>query len=234
MVESFMISELRKNKLGFTLIEILITMAISGIILTVIYTVYDSQNKTYLEQEEIATMQQNLRTSMFIMLHEMRMAGFDPTGNAGAGITAASSNSIKFTKDLNRDGNFVDDSGADVNEEVEYYLYTSDGIQKLGRKSPSTSIVQPVAENVDALDFVYLDQDGNVIDDDGSGNVTTNISDIRSVQISLVVKTDKKVLAYTDNIDYSNQQGDIILAKQNDSFRRRLLTIQVRCRNLGL
>ena len=123
-------------------------------------------------------------------------------------------------------------------ENVTYSLYTDNGIQNLGlitRITPADPTNQPVTviENVDALNFVYLDQNGNRLDD-GGGNVTTNRANIRSVEVSIVVRASREDPAYTDNNAYSNQQGDVILAAQNDHFRRRLQTMRIACRNLGL
>ena len=147
--------KINKNNLtskehGFTLIEILITMAITGIISAVIFTSFQSQQKSYVVQEDVAAMQQNLRAGMDMMVREIRMAGYDPSKNANAGIVSAASNSITVTIDENGDGDT-----ADSNENITYSLYTSDGIQKLGRKSTAASNNQPVSENIQALEFFY-------------------------------------------------------------------------------
>ena len=42
-----------KNK-GFTLIEILVSLAILGIVLAGIYSVYTMQHKSYIVQEQVA------------------------------------------------------------------------------------------------------------------------------------------------------------------------------------
>jgi len=195
-------------------------MVIASVVMAGIYSAYYTQQKNSLVQEQTAEMRQNLRAGLNLMVREIRMAGYDPTGTANAGIVSAGSNSIIFTNDLNGDGDTNDS-----NEYITYSLYTSSGKQNLGRKSTVTSSNQPVAENIDALNFVYLDQ---------NGSVTASLSDIRSVQITIVAKTGLKDPGYTDTNSYSNQQGTQILAPQNDNFRRRMLTMQVICRNLGL
>ncbi|HGY11110.1 MAG TPA: prepilin-type N-terminal cleavage/methylation domain-containing protein, partial [Desulfobacterales bacterium] len=68
--------ELKKNNFtskehGFTLIEILITMAITGIVSAAIFTSFQSQQKSYVVQESVAAMQQNLRAGMDIMVREI-------------------------------------------------------------------------------------------------------------------------------------------------------------------
>ncbi len=63
---------------GFTLIELLIAMAITWIVSAAIFTAFQSQQKSYLVQEDTAAMQQNLRAGMDTMVREIRMAGYDP------------------------------------------------------------------------------------------------------------------------------------------------------------
>jgi type IV pilus assembly protein PilW len=235
--------DILNNKKAFTLIELLVTLAISGVVMAGIYSTYYSQQKSYITQEQVAAMQQNLRAAIYIMQREIRMAGCDPTENAGAEIKTADTNSIRFTLDITggeSDGKDNDNDGSvdeadekrfsdgfcdDTNEDVTYSLYTADGIQKLGRKSPLTAINQPVAENIDALDFVYLD---------ANGATTATLANIRSVQITLVARTGRRDPGYTNNTSYQNQQGTTIYTAPNDNFRRKLLTAEVKCRNLGL
>ncbi len=221
----------RLNKQGFTLVELLVAMGISGVVMAGIYTVYSSQQKSYVAQEQMAAMQQNLRAAMYVMEREIRMAGYDPTREVvgGAGIQTAGPNTINFTLDITDNPGTGDADGDtdDANENITYSLYTADGIQKLGRKSTSTANNQPVAENIDALDFVYLD---------ANGNPTGTLSAIRSIQMTLVARTGRGDPGYTNTEAYYNQRDSVnpILPAQNDNFRRRLLTAQIKCRNLGL
>jgi len=209
--------DMLNNKKAFTLIELLVALAISGVVMAGIYSAYYSQQKSYITQEQVAAMQQNLRAAMYIMPREIRMAGCDPTENAGAEIKTAGANSINFTEDIDGDGTISS------NEDITYSLYTADGIQKLGRDTGAGN--QPVAENIDALDFVYLD---------ANGATTATLANIRSVQITLVARTGRGDPGYTNNTVYRNQQNTIILPAQNDNLRRKLLTVEVKCRNLGL
>lgn len=60
---------------GFTLIEILVTMAIFGVILGGILKVYDTNNYTYRVQEEMVAMHQNVRVAKMFLERDTRMAG---------------------------------------------------------------------------------------------------------------------------------------------------------------
>ncbi len=107
-----------------------------------------------------------------------------------------------------------------------------------------------IAIDIDALNFVYLDEDGNDLID-YSGALTppqvpaADLDDIRSVQITIVAragqnerlglpgkKLDTKV--YMNQQDRPGDDWDITLPAPNDKFRRIVLTGDVKCRNLGL
>jgi type IV pilus assembly protein PilW len=61
-----------RNQKGFTLIEFLVAMAVAGIVMAGIYSAYYSQQKSFVVQDEMAEMQQNLRAAMFFMVAPMQ------------------------------------------------------------------------------------------------------------------------------------------------------------------
>ena len=223
---------------GFTLVELLVAMSLSAIIMTAVYAAYTSQQDSYVTQEELAALQQDVRAAIFYMSNQIREAGCNPSGTDtnSPGIVTADNDLINFTSDLRGDdyGTEPDGNTDGPFENVTYSLYTSDGVQKLGVQRTENATRQPVIANVDALNFVYLDEGENPLDDDGSGNVTTNISNIRAVEVTIVVRASRPDLDYTDDNVYRNLQGDVVLAAQNDHFRRRALSMRIGCRNLGL
>ena len=217
----------RGNTHGFTLIELLVAMVLSVIIMAGIYSTYYSQQKSYLVQEQVSAMQQNLRAAMFYMEREIRQAGCDPTRKAGAGISTANLATISFTEDADGDENLTS---------ITYSLYTDgDGIQKLGRNTGAGTI--PVADNIDVIDFVYLDKNSADLDEGGGSVVTAaGMAKIRSVQVTVVARTGIEDRTYTNTDDYYNQHDLVtpILAAPNDHFRRKLLSTNIKFRNLGL
>ena len=243
----------RFGRSGFTLTEVLVSLVIAGVVMGAVYSAYYSQQKSYRNQEQAAAMQQNLRAAMLSVERALRMAGCDPTGTANAGVVTASAGSIRITLDttgggsdgVDNDGDGstdeadeVDLSDGDTNdagEDVTFSLYDSggDGDNDLGRKV-GAGTNQPVAENIDGLNFVYLDANNGVLDDDGNGNVIASIAAIRSVQITLVARAERPDPQYTDANNYENAQGTVIISAPNDNFRRRRLAKQIQCRNLGL
>jgi prepilin-type N-terminal cleavage/methylation domain-containing protein len=61
---------------GLTLIELLVAMAISAILIAGLYRTFIGQHKTYVAQEQVVDMQQNVRVAIDRMMREIRMAGF--------------------------------------------------------------------------------------------------------------------------------------------------------------
>lgn len=217
----------RLNNRGFTLAELLVGLFISGVVMTTILSAYYSQKKSYAVQDQLAAMVQNLRAAMDIMARETRIAGYDPTGTANAGIVVADATSITVTEDLDGDGAILGD------ENITYALADSDGDGDTDLERNNNLI----AENIDVLDFVYLDgaSPPNVLNDPVTKNVLlANIPEIRSVQITMVAKTGRTDQGYVDRDVYTNQLDTPLLGPVNDSFRRRRLTAEVKCRNLGL
>ncbi len=238
---------------GFTLTELLVGLVLAAVVMSAVYSAYHAQQRSYLVQEQVAALQQNLRAAMYLLEREIRMAGCDPTAAAGAAVLTAGRSTLRFTLDIrggeadgvDNDGDgaadetdesrFSDGDTNDSGEDVTYSRYDSggDGDLDLGRKVGGGSN-QPVAENIGALDFVYLDGAGGVLDDDGNGSVTTRIAEIRAVQVTLVARSERPDPNHLDFTTYRNQQGRVILAPQNDHFRRLRLSRQIEARNLGL
>ena len=239
---------LQHKQLGFTLVELLVAMAMVGIVMAAVYSTYKSQQDSYAAQEQVAQMQQNIRASLYQLARDLRMAGFNPQRapnvggfvtqlpDDGVGDTTTDSATIAFTIDENANG--VIDANDD-DEQIAYRLdNATDTLQKF-RVSDDTW--QTVADNIDALDFVYLDASGtditaNVIANPTALYAVTNLSyldSIRSIEISIVARTGNIDKSFPGTPAYNNQQGAVILAAQNDNRRRRLLSTTILCRNMG-
>ena len=233
----------KSSNSGFTIIELLVVVALSGIVMTGIYSAYYTQQKSYVTQGEVAEMQQNLRVGLFNLEREIRMAGYDPTGGAGAGIITASPSEMRIKMDIhdgadndgdgrvdepdetgNSDG-YIDDLYED--RTIKLDDYDDDGDNDLVGKDQvqDPDNFYPIAQNIDALNFIYLTE---------SGAVTTTISQIRSVQISIVARTGRGDPGYTNTTTFYNQQDAAIYTAPGDNYRRKILTAQVKCRNLGV
>jgi hypothetical protein len=120
-----------------------------------------------------------------------------------------------------------DDDTADIGEDITYFRADpdGDGVFDLFRRDAFLGVDQILAYHVDALDLVYLDK---------AGSVTSDLGKIRSVQVTMVARTGRPDRGFRNNTIYINQKGTVILPQQNDSFRRKLLTCEVKGRNLAL
>ena len=230
------------NKKGFTLLELLVAMMISTIVMAAIYATYRAQLRSHITQQALVEMQQNARAAMFAMEREIKMAGFDPSGDADAKILIVDVAQIKFQIDRNEDGNPAPAPGTDQNEQIRYAL-TADG--GLGREvwgpPEGAGTLQTVAENIEILEFICLDEDGVVIPiplDYAIVPDRIELARIRSIQITLIARSGANVpvlmMKHTDHKTYTNQQGDQLLVDPDDDFRRIVLTADIQCRNLGI
>jgi type IV pilus assembly protein PilW len=221
---------------GFTLLELLITIAISMLALGAIYSTFRSQQNSYLAQEQQVRMQQNLRAAMFYIARELRMAGCNPTGAAtptpGFSVTKAAE--VAFTMDVTDDDegtlpNLPDGKTDGNNENVAYSLDA--GVRELKRNTGGGN--QTVAENIEVVDFVYLDSNGQVLNP-GRTDVTSEIQrrNITGVEITMVARSTLPIRNMQNNRQYFNQRGDLLVSGNGDPFMRRSLTTVVECRNL--
>ena len=67
--------EKAKNQ-GFTLVELLVAMAIAAVILTAIFKTFKSQQDSYVVQSQLAMTQQNVRGAMQLISRDIQMAGY--------------------------------------------------------------------------------------------------------------------------------------------------------------
>lgn len=214
---------------GFTLIELMISMVIFAVAMTAVYTSYLTQQRTYIAQTQVAAMQQNIRAGMYHLERELRMAGYDPNRTADAGFLTANNDGVRFTCDLNSDGDLNAGGANDPNEQVHYEL---NGLN-LGRETWGGGL-QPLAENIEVLDFVYLDANRNVLNPALADVSVDNLGSIRSIQVTLVARTGQIDKDFRNNTVYRNKQDVVILPAQNDRYRRRMLSTTIHCRNMGL
>ncbi len=88
------------NQAGYTLLELLVSVALGGIILGTLTTSFISQSKSYDAQEQINEMQQNARSVMYMMIREIRMAGYKPSGGSFNGIGICNSTTVQVLADV--------------------------------------------------------------------------------------------------------------------------------------
>jgi Tfp pilus assembly protein PilW len=189
-----------KNEKGFTIVELLVSILVSMIVLAAVSAAFMVQNKSFADQEQVIDAQENARAAIQLMMKELLMAGYDPTGTAGAGILMADSDTVQFTMDIDGDGTATGIAG----EDITYALDTSEN--QVTRETGGSGS-QPIAENIQAISFSYFDSDGNQLT-----AVPLSSSDRAKVTRVSVEVTPK--MPQSASFNHLMEQGDLVrLAK---------------------
>jgi prepilin-type N-terminal cleavage/methylation domain-containing protein len=89
---------------GFSLIELLIALAILGIAITAVYSVFEAQQKVYAVQDQVLEMEQTLTACLGIIAKEARFAGLNvklqDDGRLDSGFAAKIPDSFKPTSPM--------------------------------------------------------------------------------------------------------------------------------------
>lgn len=172
------IVSIRVKSAGFTLVEVLMCIAILSILFGTIYRTFDTFNRSYTKENVKAGVQQKTRVGIDLMARDIRLAGLNPLGSANAGFNAdpakTNTNSIQFSADLNYDGD-VEDPFEDIR-----YALNGDKLEQT-IDLDSGMVNDTLMENVTGLTFTYLDETDTVLAE------PIPVDDIRTVLISLTV-----------------------------------------------
>ncbi|MCZ6872013.1 MAG: prepilin-type N-terminal cleavage/methylation domain-containing protein [bacterium] len=238
-----------RRQAGFTLTELLIGLALGSVMMAAVLGFYVNQQRYVVIREKVAAMQQSGRIGMAMLARDIRMAGYDPIKTAIPGLVtdlpaygmpglpidyAVNTDIIAFTIDINEDGVIasVDANGdnlIDAEEQEEFaYRLNNDSLERFQPpEGVNPAAWHPAADHIEALNFVLLD---------AAGNVTTDPIAVRSVQITLLARTENSDAKYVDtNVPYQNRQGiDICPSCTGSHYRHLLMSTVVTPRNLGL
>ncbi len=227
---------------GITLVELLVALAMGSMLVAAVYTVYVNQIRGQALQEAILDLQQGFRAALLVMKDEIRSAGADPTGQAGAEILIAMPDELHFTRDVvhvSGSGRF-DGETSGPKEDIRYAINSSGALgretcrpKKGGTKTCSG--LQAMVNHVDVLEFLYLDETGQRLT---SMELQTHAgrNRIRQVQMTMVARlanSGRGLLSrYTDRRIYTNQFGEPLVEEPfTDNNRRLLLTTTIALRN---
>lgn len=165
---------------GITLVELMVTISIFGIIMAVVFAFMTQANRSYNDSRERAQYQQTMRATMSLMTREIRSAGCDPNGIGFEKIDLADDDQIGCQMDLNGDSDTMDNS---PDEDVSYAFNAGTG--ELTRDDGGGPRV--LVRGLTAATFTYFDNDGNAL-----GGVPLNATDraeVAFVEIDLQGET---------------------------------------------
>lgn len=204
--------EKRSAQRGFSLAELLVAMALAGIVGMAMVMSFSNQSKTFIKQEQTIDVQQNVRGAMDIMVRDIRMACYNPKGesaflpvtldvrprNLNNAVAAAGWGAMEFRKDSD------DDGVLDAADTVRYSLYDSTdvspaGILELARQENPTGggDRQPLVSYVEGLVFAFAyDTDGDrQVERDGAGEIIWAVDSDADGDLNLNVATNAALAA---------------------------------------
>ncbi len=196
------------DKKGFSLIEIMVAIAIFSVLSIAIMQTYTGFTRSYTSQEVAAGVQQDLRGALNIMVKDIRMAGFDPVDTDAFGVEEATATKIRITYDAVSPGQVIPDdcNGVVDNSNFERVTYNYDAgnnqLQQILYEGTGSESTQPVVNNVTDVTFTYLDE---------TNAAAATLADIRTVSISITI------------VEEAGRAGPV----------SRTLATRVKCRNLG-
>lgn len=195
---------------GFTMVDILVGLAMASVVLVAIISLFTTVGRSYTIQNVAADVQQVTRAGIELMAQNIRMAGLDPFGGAGAEIKEFTADKIHFSLDrcdvpIGSEGcGFPDGDVDDKSENVTYQWVPAERtLKQVLYEGTASAHTETLIENVSNLQFTYLDND------DGAA---ATAADIRTVIITMTVS------------DPAGRGGTV----------SRTYSTRVRCRNLGL
>lgn len=173
----------RQNHKGFTLIELLITLAISSIALLLVTQVFISTNKMNTIQENVASVQQDIRAAIDIMSTDIMMAGLDPTNLGCAGF--ADNGSDDDDTDSNSIALKYDYDGENNDCEVDKCYHYDSVNQRLMVRSGGADRSLTADGIISAVTFSYTLADNSI---DATPDTNGNLANIRLVTVQICGK----------------------------------------------
>jgi type IV pilus assembly protein PilW len=230
------------NQSGLTLIELLISMAIAGMLLAAMVLAFTAQSKTYNTQQEVSTLQEDMKAALQLMSRDIRMAGYNPTGSPGFSIVAATSTTFNAAQDFNGDG-----VPGGPEENILYSFVTpAPGSTATIMRSTNGGALQPVIDNITHLGFEYL-----MVTDGASPTspsvrtwkyipapIAGDLPNIRAVKVCIQGRTPRQTSTTTDTgafwaafnsgaVDWSPTSS-----ANRGKYQWRTMCVEVKCRNL--
>ena len=169
------------DRRGLTLVELMVTISIFGIILGVVFAFMSQTSRSYSDTRERAQYQQALRATISLMTREIRSAGCDPQGVGFEKFLLADVGQIRCQMDLNGDSDTTDWTPD------ENITYSFDAAQREFSRDDGTG-AQVILRDLNTVSFTYYNDQGAIL-----AGIPLNVTDraeIAFVEIDLGGETD--------------------------------------------
>jgi prepilin-type N-terminal cleavage/methylation domain-containing protein len=206
--------KIKLNHKGVTLIELLVTLVIIGMVVGGFYRIFIAQSKAYTIQDQVTEVQQNVRSVIGIVAKDLSMAGCDDETNLitlGNPIPSVTDNAITVSYEY-----FNQTTLSTELHTVAYNLMGTNLVRQLavgGVANPSEVIL----ENVDQLIITYgidTDNDGYVNNWVNAGGIGTSM--VIAVRVQLAARPTQ---VNPDLSTVSLRRLDSIVAMRNQIIR---------------
>lgn len=182
------------DRLGLTLTELMISLAIFGVIMVVLFGFLSGARNSYSDTRERAQYQLTMRAVMSLVTREIRSTGCDPSEAGFDYFAVADLSQLECRMDLNGDSDFTD-TGPDEN--IAYSLVNEELIRNNGTGD------QVIMRGVQSLIFTYFDAEGNQLA--SLPLSAANRALIRHVSIFIQGETDRgEPVTYTTRVALRN------------------------------
>lgn len=158
-----------KNTRGFSLIELLIGMALLGIVLTAVYQLYISTNKSQAAQDLEVEMQQNARSAADFLVRELRNGSILSCLENTSTTCPTAGDKLMFT------------SVADTDTRI-FSWSSTDNILRFSKAPSGSPDRQPLADNITTITFNPFDQ---------NNNATTDLSNVKRIDVTITSRTSR-------------------------------------------
>lgn len=168
---------------GVTLVELVVTIVVLGIVLLAVNQIFFSSTRLYGATSTRAGQQMSARAGLSVMVSEMRTAGCDPSiPPAGIqGLLSATSDTVHVQADLTGDGAI---QTAEPSEDVLYYFDTG---QQAVMRDPGTG-PEIMIPDVTACTFTFFDVNNQVL---AAPLNQVARGQVRSIGIDITTQTDR-------------------------------------------
>jgi len=169
-------------------------------------------------------MQQNMRSAMYFLERDIKMAGYDGDKNSPPSATIVTAEQDLFSFQ------YVDDTNTQVTITYSLYDAIGDGDMDIGRSVDNNSRAA-IAENIEDVEFFYTLSDGRqAVDPLTDLAAPVNLADIRTVGISILARSANETFSMDGSV-FTSLSGAVV-GPFSDNFKRQMIVATIKCRNM--